>query len=63
MVVLLKYFRVYLEKDFGMLLNYQKFGLVFSLLLGLNLLVPRPVFAGSGFQLSPNLVELEPVGA
>ena len=46
-----------------MLLNYQKSGLVFSLLLGLNLLVPRPVFAGSGFQLSPNLVELEPVGA
>jgi fimbrial chaperone protein len=63
MVVSLRYFRVYLEKDLGVLLNYRKFGLVFSLLLGLNLLVPCPVFAGSGFQLSPNLVELEPVGA
>jgi fimbrial chaperone protein len=63
MVVSLRYFRVYLEKDLGVLLNYRKFGLVFSLLLGLNLLVPCSVFAGSGFQLSPNLVELEPVGA
>lgn len=46
-----------------MLLNQKKLGFLFSFLLGLNLLIPRPVFAGSGFQLSPNLVELEPVGA
>lgn len=42
--------------------NQSGLGWVLSLAVGLNLLMPRSVWAGGGFQLSPNGAILEPLG-
>jgi fimbrial chaperone protein len=42
--------------------NQKKLGWMLSLAIGLNLLMPRSVLAGGGFQLSPNGAVLQPIG-